>query len=245
MRTGGTKLAAILQKLLEAAKPGVDLITLDLLAQKLIKEAGGTPSFMTVEDYKWATCLCVNDVVVHGIPTKTPLKQGDVLTIDVGIVYEGLHTDTAWTKVIGGPDFHVDRRVQKFLTVGENVLWNAIAQARPGHRIGHISREIQTGIENEGFSVVKVLVGHGVGSQLHMEPQVPGILRDSIAKTPELVAGMTLAIEVIYTMGGGTVEYMPDNWSIATRDGSLSSVYEHTVYIKDGRPEVLTDMRSL
>ena len=237
MAEGGAKLGAILQKLLDKAQPGVSLMDIETLADQLIRQAGGEASFKTVKGYKWATCLCVNDVVVHGIPTVYMLKDGDLLTIDVGMLYKGFHTDTAWTKFIGSQN----KETRKFLKVGEDALWQAIAQARPGNRVGHISQTIQRLVEGAGYGIVKTLVGHGVGGELHEEPQIPGFLKNSIESTPELIPGETIAVEVIYAMGMGAVVYSNnDGWSIGTRDGSLSAVFEHTIAITDGHPQVLT-----
>ncbi len=245
MREGGKKLGEVLQKLLDKATSGVALTEIELFAQQLIAEAGGVASFQTVKNYKWATCLCVNDVVVHGPPSSYRLKDGDVLTIDVGLLYKGFHTDTAWTKLIqnskppaGGQNYE---EKEKFLKIGEEALWKAIAQAKAGNRIGHISREIQSTIEGAGYSVVRALVGHGVGNELHEAPQIPGYLQVPINETLELVLGMTLAVEIIYAMGDGAVDYSKhDGWTIATRDRSLSAVFEHTVVITAGKPELLT-----
>lgn len=237
MTEGGAMLGGILQDLLDMAQPGVALQDIESLAQKRIREAGGTPSFMTVEGYKWATCLCVNDVIVHGIPTERILKEGDVCTIDVGMVYEGFHTDTAWTKVVQGTQKAVNGELQTFLDIGKQALREAISQARVGNRVGHISKAIQNTIEGAGYGVVKTLVGHGVGEQLHMPPQIPGILKGPIEKTPEITDGMGLAIEVIYSLGNPAVWYVNDDgWSIATRDGSVSAVFEQTILVRHGSP---------
>lgn len=234
MREGGQKLGTILQNLLEFAQTGVTLVDIDARADRLIQEAGGAASFKTVRGYKWATCLCVNDVVVHGVPTGYKLKKGDVLTIDIGLLYKGLHTDTAWTKIVGGQN-------DAFLRVGEMALWNAIDQAKPGNYVGHISKSIEDSIVGAGYSIVKSLVGHGVGKTLHEDPQIPGFLRGSIKETPRLEAGMTIAIEVIYAAGSGQVNYdHPDGWTVATKDHSLSAVFEHTIAIGAAGPAVLT-----
>lgn len=237
MREGGAKLGAILQKLLQKAAPGVSLLEIETLADRMIVEAGGEASFKTVKGYKWATCLCVNDVVVHGIPTQYHLKGGDLLTIDVGILYKGFHTDTAWTKCIGSQN----EDSKKFLKTGEEALWQAIAQARVGNRVGHISQTIQRIVEGAGYGIVKTLVGHGVGRELHEAPQIPGFIKAPVESTPELISGQTIAIEIIYAMGSGVVVYPNDDgWSIATRDGSLTAVFEHTIAVTEGEAEVLT-----
>lgn len=251
MRVGGAKLGIILNQLLEKAQAGVSLLNIEDHADELIRKSGGTASFRTVEGYKWATCLCVDDVVVHGIPTKYVLKEGDVLTIDVGLLYQGFHTDTAWTKIISDPastrslihpfTHHKSNDIDNFLKVGEEAMWQGIAQAKAGNRVGHISQAVQKIVEGAGYSIVKTLVGHGVGRQLHEEPQIPGFVKVPIAVTPLLVPGMTIAVEVIYARGSGAVVYINDDgWSIGTRDGSLSAVFEHSIVITDGEPVILT-----
>lgn len=238
MREGGQKLARILEDLLARADTGVTLLSLEERAQKLIKDTGGSPSFQTVSGYTWATCLCVNEVVVHGVPSKYILKEGDMLTIDVGLLYKGFHTDSAWTKIIGR------QKKETFLKTGEEALWKAIEQARVGNRVGHISQTIARIIEGAGYSIVKSLVGHGVGKELHEEPQVPGFVRGSLDNTEKLASDMTLAIEVIYAQGKGDVVYANDDgWSIATRDRSLSAVFEHTIEISAKGPLVLTKFK--
>lgn len=241
MREGGQKLARILEDLLTRADAGVTLLSLEERAQKLIEDTGGSPSFQTVKGYKWATCLCVNEVVVHGIPSEYLLKDGDLLTIDIGLLYKGFHTDTAWTKVIRHQTSDIRRQTEKFLKIGEEALYKAIAQARLGNRVGHISKVIQEAIEGAGYSIVKSLVGHGVGRRLHEVPQIPGFLTGDIDNTLPLVPGMTIAIEVIYAQGDGRVVYdNDDGWSIATADRSLSAVFEHTLVITAKEPVVLT-----
>lgn len=241
MTEGGAKMGATLQELMDYSQPGVSLIQVEELAMKRIKESGGLPSFTTVEDYKWATCLCVNDVIVHGIPTERVLVEGDLFTIDVGMIYKGYHTDTAWSKIIGSPTYVPDSKTVKFLDTGKQALREAIAQARAGNRIGHISQTIQKIVEGSGYGIVKSLVGHGVGEELHMPPQIPGYLRGSVNSTLPLLPGMTIAIEIIYAMGNPAVYYANDDgWSIATRDHSLSACFEQTILITDAGPKPLT-----
>ncbi len=259
MVEGGKKLGDILQMLLVMAQPGISLLEIDTRADDLIRQTGGTASFKTVRDYKWATCLCVNEVVVHGIPTAYILKDDDVLTIDIGLLYKGLHTDTAWTvevksqkspariatqSVAGGKVKSEDK--EDFLKIGEEALWKAIDQAITGNRVGHISKTIQKIIESAGYSVVKTLVGHGVGKTLHEEPQVPGILKLPLEKTQELIEGMTIAIEVIYAMGDAEIVYdNNDGWTLASKDRSLTAVFEHTVAVTSSVPVVLTRSAAL
>lgn len=242
MKEGGSRLGTILKSLLQESAAGVTLVQIEKKALALIAQADGTASFQTVEGYKWATCLCVNDVVVHGIPTDYVLKPGDILTIDVGMLYGGLHTDTAWTKIISGEPPDSDK--ERFLKVGEQALDEAINQARTGNHIGHISQAIQSEIEGARYGVVKTLVGHGIGVSLHEAPQVPGILQKPVEETLVLKEGMVLAIEVIYAQGSGKVEYVNnDGWSIATQDHSLTAVFEHTVAITGSGAIILTQAR--
>ena len=245
MEEGGKVLGAVLQELLDFTKPGVTLLEIEALAQKRIKEAGMKPSFSTVADYKWATCLCVNDVIVHGIPSAYALQEDDVLTIDIGLINKTYHSDTAWTKVMHEGNGTTDPDVRKFLDVGERALADAIAEAKPGNRVGHISQTIQKIVEGAGYGIVKPLVGHGIGTTLYEHPQIPGYLRGSVDKTPLLVPGMTIAVEVIYSMGNPSVEYLEDGWSIATRDQSLSAVFEQSLAITENGPLILTPKPTL
>lgn len=241
MQEGGAKLGGILQELLSFAEPGVSLLAIDAYADTLIKKSGGTASFKTVKGYKWATCLCVNEVVVHGIPTSRIVKDGDVLTIDIGLIYGGFHTDTAWTKIVGTDDSADKKKKEQFLAVGQDSLWKAIELARIGSRIGDISSSTQKIIEGAGYGIVKSLVGHGVGHALHEDPQIPNYLRGSKDNTYEFVGGETVAIEPIYAMGGGSVVYdNDDGWTIATRDRSLAAVFEHSIAITEDGALVLT-----
>jgi methionyl aminopeptidase len=180
--------------------------------------------------------LNVNEVVVHGIPTKYILRDGDILTIDIGLIYKGFHTDTAGTKIIGS-----SKKNEEFLKTGKLALERAIEKARIGNRIGDISKVVQETIEGAGYSIVKSLVGHGIGHDLHEEPQIPNFLRGAIENTLPLKEGMTIAIEPIYAMGRGEIVYQNDDgWTLATRDRSLTSVFEHTLAITGAGPVVLT-----
>ena len=205
-------------------------------ANEFIQKAGAIASFSTVPGYKWATCLNVNEVVVHGIPSPYILKDGDLLTIDIGLIYKGFHTDTAGTKTIGPSKKH-----EKFLEVGRLALQRGIKAATVGNRVGDISKVVQETIEGAGYSIVKSLVGHGVGRELHEEPQIPNYLRGTIENTLPLKQGMTIAIEPIYAEGRGEIVYENnDGWTLASRDRSLTSVFEHSLAITASGPVVLT-----
>lgn len=238
MRHGGHILSEVLHEVVSFAKVGVTELELDALAERLIKEKGGEPGFKRVKGYHYTICASTNDVVVHGIPTHYAYKEGDIAGIDCGVYYQGFHTDMAETILVSTQNSEKG----KFLDTGKRALDAAIKQAKSGNRIGHISKTIQDIVEKEsGYSIVRSLVGHGVGRQLHEEPEVPGFLQDPIEKTPVLKPGMTIAIEVIYNMGGKEVIYKGnDDWTISTKDESISGVFERTVLIADAGPEILT-----
>ncbi|MCL5970651.1 MAG: type I methionyl aminopeptidase, partial [Patescibacteria group bacterium] len=233
MKDGGSILHEVISAVLEHAKPGVTELELEKLANNLILKRGAEPAFKRVKGYNYATCLSTNDVVVHGIPTNYKLRPGDVFGVDCGVYYKGFNTDSAWTIRIKNQESRIKNdKADKFLETGEMALNEAIKAAVAGNRIGHISKTIQGIIEGDGYSVVRSLIGHGVGRALHEDPEVPGFLDTKIEKTPLLKIGMTLAIEVIYNMGGSQVRYSEgDEWTIRTSDGSMSGLFERTVAI--------------
>lgn len=244
MRRGGKILRRVLLTLLTRAKPGVSLLDLDKLAESMILSVGAEPSFKHVKGYKWTICACVNDVVVHGIPTGYCLKTGDKLGIDCGVYYDGFHTDAAWTIKIknvtasagsrnGGEKLknkNENNEVDRFLAVGEKALSSAIKQVKVGNYIYDISKAIQENVEKNGYSTVKNLVGHGIGRDLHEAPEVPCFVKNKREKTAKISPGMALAIEVIYNMGEDEVRHKgSDGWTIATKDGKISGLFEATV----------------
>lgn len=241
MKKGGAMLAIALKDALSGVKPGVTEIELDQIAEKSIVSLGGEPGFKKVPGYKHTICAATNEVVVHGIPSQRKLKEGDVICIDCGVYLDGYHTDMADTVVVGGIDKSTPE-VKRFLEIGEKALWAGIEQAVYGSRVGHISKVIQDIVEGEGgYHIVRSLVGHGVGRELHEAPEVPGFLHGKIEKTPELIPGMTIAVEVIYAMGTSEVAYANnDGWSIKSSDNSLTAVFERSIAITDGKPVVLT-----
>ena len=241
MFEGGQKLGTILNTLVSFAQPGIKLTEIEKYANDLIDKSGGTASFKTVQGYHWATCLCVNEVVVHGIPTPRILKDGDMLTIDIGLVFGGFHTDTAWSKIVGVDSSPDKQKKEQFLRVGQEALSRAINLAKIGNHIGDISASTERIIEGAGYGIVKSLVGHGVGHELHEDPQVPNYLRGSIENSYPFQGGETIAIEPIYTMGNSSVVYENDDgWTIATRDRSLAAVFEHSLAVTQDGPLVLT-----
>lgn len=237
MRESGRITGAALKKVLANVAAGVSGLELEAIVEQEIKSLGGEISFQTVEDYKWATCITVNDQVVHGIPSNRKLAEGDIVSIDLGTVFKGWHTDAAWSVVVG----ESESEKKKFLSVGEEALWLGIKQAVDGNKIGDIAEAIQSKVEGAGYSIVRSLVGHGVGKELHEEPEVPGYGKKGTGLT--LKKGMTIAIEVIYNMGGKEVVLDDDGWTISSADGSLAGLFEMSVIIGDRKAEVLTDWR--
>lgn len=234
MAKSGKILAEVMQKVLAKADVGVTTLDLDKYAEELILSAGGKPSFKLEKGYYFTTCMCVNDMVVHGIPTDYKLKNGDILGIDCGLVLDGWHSDASWSLEIGG-------KKNIFLETGEKALELAIEQCVAGNHIGDISKAIEDTVRAGGYSPVKALVGHGIGKELHEDPDVPCYLRGDIKNTPEIKVGMVLAVEAIYNMGESPVVYGGDDgWTIVTRDGLPSGLFEHTVAITENGPRVLT-----
>jgi methionyl aminopeptidase len=238
MKEGGARLREAVNQLLPTIKQGQTTKEIDKKAEKLILSKGAEISFKKVKEYSWATCLPINEQVVHTPPGDRVLKEGDVLTIDVGAYYRGFHTDYATTFVIGGSG---SRETDMFLRVGRETLDRAIQQAKVGNYIGHISQVIEKGICSSGYHVMKQLTGHGVGRELHEDPFVPGYLDKPLKETLKIRTGLVLAIEVIYSLGTEhIVNEKGNDWSIATADGSLSACFEHTVAITDENTYVLT-----
>lgn len=243
MAEGGRRLKRVLERVLGAVRVGTTPLVLDTLAEKLIVQEGGQPSFKMIQDYRWATCICVNDCVVHGVPTNELFLDGDVVGVDCGMLYKGFNTDTAWTREVQSAESNTRSfENKKFLKVGEMALGQAILACKVGNHIGHISKAIQRTVEREGgYSVVHELVGHGVGKKLHEDPEVPGFLGKKIEKTPLITEGMVLAIEIIYNRGKRNI-YIDerDGWTIRTKDGTISGLFEKTVALTSKGAVVLT-----
>jgi cytidylate kinase/methionine aminopeptidase type I len=240
MKEGGKLLWDIVQQTLDQVRPGISTLELDVFADDLITKTGGTASFKRVPGYKWATCISVNDMVVHGVPKKSvKIKEGDIVSIDIGLYYKGFHTDCSWSVVIPyiNPMLEEEKEYKirtQFLEAGIKALEKAIKAVKLGNRVGDISHAIQDTIEGYGYSIADDLVGHGVGKNLHEDPEIPGILTKPIEKTPVLTTGMTLAIEVIYNEGKPGISIDEnDGWTIYTGDGTLSGLFERTVALTD------------
>lgn len=235
MRAAGRVVAVTLSQVSASITPGKTTTQdLDTLAESLIRQHGAVPSFKGYKGYPKSTCIAVNDEVVHGIPSSRVLSEGDIVGIDLGAILHGWHADAAITVPVG----RVSKKAKQLLETARNALYAGIRQARPGNHLTDISYAIQEYVESHGFSVVRDLVGHGIGRDMHEEPQVPNFGRPG--RGPRLEVGMTLAIEPMVNVGGFQVETQKDGWTIVTKDGSLSAHFEHTVAITETGPDVLT-----
>jgi methionyl aminopeptidase len=235
IRAAAQLVARTLQLMRREVRAGVTTIELDRMAEEFIRSHGGRPSFKGYRGFPASICSSVNDEVVHGIPGPRELREGDIVGIDVGVELEGYHGDAAWTFAVGA----ISQEAQRLLEVTREALALGIAQARPGGRIGDISHAVQTHVEAAGLSVVRELVGHGIGREMHEEPQVPNY--GPPGRGPRLMVGQVLAIEPMVNIGGAEVVTGSDGWTIATRDGSLSAHFEHTVAVGATGPVILSD----
>jgi methionyl aminopeptidase len=236
MAEGGAKLGRVKNILTAATKEGVKASDIEDLAVKLIKEEGAECSFKKVPGYHWATCINVNKGLVHGIPVPSLIfKKGDLVSIDVGVYFKGFHTDTS---ISVGIDLSPEN--QRFFNVGQETLAKALKVVKTGNYIYDISEAIESSIEDVGYSTIKALVGHGVGRELHEEPQIPCFMPGPREESQQIKPGMVLAVEVMYAMGSDKVEVLEDGWTIAMRDGKISGLFEDTVAVTKDGPKVLT-----
>ena len=237
MAEGGKKLKAVVKELMPLIKKGITTKEIDSKAEELIKKQGGESSFKTVPGYLWTICSPVNEQIVHTKPSNRILREGDVLTLDIGMLYRGFHTDYAITKVVGKSK---DAKINKFLKTGEEILSLAIKEAKIGNRLGSISFAIEKEITGHGYFIIRELTGHGIGRKLHEDPFILGFVDLPINKTLMIKKGLVIAIEIIYAMGTDKMIYEKDNWSIITKDRSLSACFEHTIAVTDRGPIILT-----
>ena len=214
--------------------PTVTTKELDHIAEKFIKSKNAYPSFLDYHGYPGSACISINDEVVHGIPGKRKLSDGDIVSVDLGVYYKGYHSDAARTYPVGT----VDAAKLNLIKVTEECFFEGLKYAKPGNHLSDISSAIQRHAEAHGYGVVRDLVGHGIGKQLHEEPQVPNY--KTPGRGPKLQKGMVLAIEPMINMGTWQVRVLEDDWTFVTRDGSVSAHYENTVVITDDIPEILT-----
>ncbi len=235
MRRSGKVLAATLDYLESMAQPGITSGDLDRKAETFIRDHGGVPSFKGYNGFPGSICTSFNEQVVHGIPGERKLKAGDLLGIDCGVILDGYHSDMAKSFYIGGePPPHIE----KLMKATRNGLFKGIEQMRAGNKLGDISNAVQKEAESKGFSVVRALVGHGIGTEMHEEPQVPNF--GQAGTGPILREGLTIAIEPMINVGTYKVKTLPDGWTVVTTDGKLSCHFEHTVAVTADGPEILT-----
>lgn len=230
MREAGNILAIVHEKLAKLIEPGITTKELDNYADKYIREFGCIPSFLNYNGYPASLCVSVNDEVVHGIPSKKrKLCEGDIVSLDCGVIYEGYHSDSARTYPVG----NISEEAQRLIDVTKQSFFEGIKFAKAGNHLYDISKAIQQYVEMNGFSVVRDLVGHGIGTKLHEEPEVPNFRQRF--RGMKLQAGMTLAVEPMINMGTWEVEWLDDDWTVVSADNSLSAHYENTILItKDG-----------
>lgn len=235
MREAGRLLAEVHEELAAFIKPGISTKDIDKLGEKLIRDRGCIPNFLNYHGYPASVCVSVNDEVVHGIPNKHRiLQEGDIVSLDAGLIYKGYHSDAARTYGVGT----ISKEAQQLIDVTRQSFFEGIKYAKAGNRLHDISNAIAAYAESFGYGVVRDLVGHGIGTELHEDPQIPNFRQ--IRKGMKLMPGMTLAIEPMINAGTWEVCWLDDEWTVVSEDGSLSAHYENTVLITDGEPEILT-----
>lgn len=236
MRDAGKILSEVHDRLAEIIAPGITSMDIDRKGEELIRNAGCIPSFKGYEGYPASICVSINDEVVHGIPSKKHrLFEGDIVSLDAGVIYQGYQSDAARTHAVGT----IDPETQRLIDVTRESFFRGIEFARAGNHLYDISTAIQKYAESNGFSVVRDLVGHGIGREMHEEPQIPNY-KPKIGRGIRLCAGMTLAIEPMINAGGYEVWVLEDDWTVVTRDGKNSAHYENTILVTDGDPEILS-----
>jgi len=234
IRTSCQKAAEILEKIGELVKPGVRTIELDRIAEELTRKAGGIPAFKGYRGYPSSLCVSVNEVIVHGIPTDRELEEGDIVSIDFGIKYDGFFGDIAKTFPVG----MISEKANHLIGVTQDCLYKAIERMQLGNRVSDISSVIQETAEGQGFSVVREFVGHGIGRELHEEPPVPNFGKPGVG--PRLKPGLCLSLEPMVNIGTYEVEVLEDGWTAVTADRKLSAHFEHTVAVTEHGPDILT-----
>lgn len=235
MRESCRLLAIVHKELEEAIRPGISTMDIDVLGDTLIHKLGGIPNFKNYNGYPASICVSVNDEVVHGIPTnKRILQEGDIVSLDAGLIYKGYHSDAARTHGVG----QISPEARKLIEVTKESFFAGIKMAKAGNHLFDISNAIADYVKPYGYGIVRDLVGHGIGTSLHEDPQVPNFAQRR--KGIRLEAGMTLAIEPMINMGRADVVWLDDDWTVVSEDGSWSAHYENTIVITDGEPEILT-----
>lgn len=236
MREAGKIVALTRQELEKHIRPGITTKELDAIAEAVIRKHGAIPSFKGYNGFPGSICASVNEELVHGIPGGRVLKEGDIISIDVGAQYNGYHADSAWTYPVG----EIAEETKKLLEVTEKSLYIGLEEAKPGARLSNISHAIQTYVESHHFSIVREYVGHGIGQNLHEDPQIPHYGPPN--KGPRLKPGMTLCIEPMVNAGSRYVKTLADNWTVVTVDGKMCAHFEHTIAITENGYEILTTL---
>ena len=235
MRQSGHLLAKVHEELHQAIHPGMSTLDIDTIGEKLIRQMGGIPNFKNYEGYPASICVSVNDEVVHGIPhAEHILQEGDIVSLDAGLIHEGYHSDAARTHAVG----NISEEAKRLIEVTKQSFFEGIKLAVPGNHLFDISEAIQKYVESNGYSVVRDLVGHGIGTHLHEDPQIPNFKQRR--KGMKLRPGMTLAIEPMVNEGSYDVVWLDDDWTVVTEDGSLAAHYENTIVITEDGCEILT-----
>jgi len=235
MRESCRLLSIVHKEMEEAIKPGMSTKDIDILGDSIIRKLGCIPNFKNYNGYPASICVSVNDEVVHGIPNKHHIiQEGDIVSLDAGLIYKGYHSDAARTHAVG----KISSEAQKLIDVTKQSFFEGIKMAKAGNYLYDISNAIDAYVSPFGYGIVRELVGHGIGTHLHEDPQIPNFAQKK--KGIKLQAGMTLAVEPMINMGRADVVWMDDDWTVCTEDGSLSAHYENTILITDGEPEILT-----
>lgn len=235
MRESCRLLADVFQNLEQAVRPGMSTMEINILGDQLIRKHGCIPNFLHYNGFPASICVSVNDEVVHGIPRKHHiLQEGDIVSLDAGLIYKGYHSDMARTFGVG----QISPEAQRLIDATRQSFFEGIKMARAGNHLHEISNAIDAYIKTFGYGIVRDLVGHGIGKQLHESPQIPNFAQPK--RGPKLRAGMTLAVEPMINMGRADVEWLDDDWTVVTADGSWSAHYENTILVTEGDPEILT-----
>ena len=235
MKEAGRLLGIVHEELGKAIHPGMSTKEIDRLGEELIRSFGCTPNFLHYQGYPASICVSVNEEVVHGIPHENRiLKEGDIVSLDAGVIWKGYHSDAARTHGVG----EISKEAQNLIDATRQSFYEGIKMAVSGNHLNDISKAVDSYISSFGYGIVRDLVGHGVGANLHEDPQIPNFAQRR--RGTKLRAGMTLAVEPMINMGGWQVEWLEDDWTVVTKDGSLSAHYENTILITDGEPEILT-----
>ena len=235
MREAGRLLEIVHDEMAKMIRPGISTMDINEYGDKVIRELGCVPNFLNYSGYPASICVSVNEEVVHGIPRRDHiLKEGDIVSLDAGLIYKGYHSDAARTHAVG----RIDPKVQKLLDVTKQSFFEGIKMARAGNHLFDISNAIDSYVTPFGYGIVQDLVGHGIGTSLHEDPQIPNFRQKR--RGIKLVPGMTLAVEPMINMGTWEVEWLDDGWTVISADHSVSAHYENTILITDGEPEILT-----